>query len=256
MLIKAAINGGRTKTEHPALPVSPDEQAAAVIECLKAGAEAIHLHVRSVSGAESLHAEDVGRALLAVRSVTRDAQISGTQAQIGITTGAWIVPDPAARLQAVAAWKALPDFASVNFSEVGSVELAQLLLSRGVGVEAGLCDANAGKVFLKSGLLPDCIRVLLEPQEQQIERALDTVRQIERVLESGSTVAPGVLPLLLHGTEATVWPMMTQAMIRGYDVRIGFEDTLLLPNGRVAQSNAELVREAVKRITAFGLEVG
>ena len=48
---------------------------------------------------------------------------------------------------------------------------------------------------------------------------------------------------------------MTQAMVRGYGARIGFEDTLVLPNGRVAQSNGELVREAVKRIRDFGLEV-
>src|SRR6267378_2752199 len=186
MLLKAAINGGRTKAEHPAVPVSPDEQAAAVIDCVKTGAQTIHLHVRSVSGVESLYAEDVNRTLLAVRSAS-------SSAQIGVSTGAWILPDPAARLQAVAAWEALPDFASVNFSEAGSVELAQLLLSRGVGVEAGLCDAEAGKVFLKSGLVADCIRVLLEPQEQQIERALQNVKQIERVLESETTALPRVL---------------------------------------------------------------
>lgn len=228
------------------MPVTPDEQAAAVIECVKAGAQTIHLHVRSASGSESLYAEDVSRTLLAVRSASSNAQI-------GISTGAWILPDPAARLQAVAAWEALPDFASVNFSEAGSVELAQLLVSRGVGVEAGLCDAEAGKAFLKSGIVPDCIRVLLEPQEQVIETALQNVKQIERVLDSGT--AASALPLLLHGAEATVWPMMTQAMVRGYGARIGFEDTLVLPNGRVAQSNGELVREAVKKITDFGLEI-
>ncbi len=246
MLIKAAINGGRTKTEHAALPVSPEEQAAAVTECVKAGAQTIHLHVRSAVGNESLYAEDVSRTLSAVRSAS-------SSAQIGVSTGAWILPDPASRLQAVAGWEALPDFASVNFSEVGSVELAQLLLSRGVGVEAGLCDADAGKAFLKSGLLADCIRVLLEPQEQQIEGALQNLKQIERVLESAT--AARALPLVLHGTEATVWPMMTQAMVRGYGARIGFEDTLVLPNGKVAKSNGELVREAVQRIRGFGLEI-
>src|SRR5947208_2824903 len=145
MLLKAAINGGRSTAEHPTVPVTPDEQATAVTECVKAGAQTIHLHVRSDSGVESLFAEDVSRTLLAVRSASPSAQI-------GVSTGAWILPDPAARLQAVAGWEALPDFASVNFSEVGSVELAQMLISRGVGVEAGLCDSEAGKAFLKSGL--------------------------------------------------------------------------------------------------------
>ena len=248
MLIKAAINGGRSKAEHTAVPVSPDEQATAVVDCLKAGANAIHLHVRSTSSdvslhseKESLYAEDVARTLLAVRSVSPNSQI-------GVSTGAWILPDPTARLQAVTAWDVLPDFASVNFSEDGAPELARLLLSRGVDVEAGLCDADAAKVFLKSGLAPRCIRVLLEPQEQEMDHALETVGAIEKVLNSGLLDLPRRLPFLLHGTEATAWAMMGEAITRGYDVRIGLEDTLVLPDGRMAGDNVELVAEAVRRV--------
>src|SRR2546426_10444642 len=160
MLIKAAINGGRSKIEHSRVPVDPDEQAADALECLKAGASAIHIHVRTTSGNESLYAQDVARMLSAVLDVC-------PRTQIGISTGAWILPDPTARLKAVAAWEVLPGFASVNFSEDGAVELARLLLSRGVDVEAGVCDADAAEVFLKRGLAERCIRVLLEPQEQE-----------------------------------------------------------------------------------------
>lgn len=247
MLIKAAINGGRRKADHAAAPVSPDEQAAAVVECLKAGAGAVHLHVRSVAGSkfqpslqpgdESLYAEDVARTLLAVRAVAPNAQV-------GVSTGEWILPDPSARLQAVAGWKVLPEFASVNFNEDGSVELAKLLLSRGVEVEAGLYDAQAAVVFLESGVAGRCIRALLEPQEQEIERALETVDAIEKVLASGMIE----LPILLHGTEATVWPMMDEALARGYDVRIGLEDTLVLPDGNLARDNAELLGETLRRV--------
>jgi uncharacterized protein (DUF849 family) len=262
MLIKAAINGGRTKAEHAAVPVSPEEQATAVVECFKAGASAIHLHVRSTAGLkgldaknkshalgkESLYSEDVARTLLAVRSAAAKAKIDAAKVQIGISTGAWILPEPAARLQAVAAWEVLPDFASVNFSEEGAVELARLLFSRGVSVEAGTCDAAAAAVFLKSGLAACCIRMLLEPQEQEMERALETVRAIEKVLDSG----PVELQRLLHGTEATVWPMMEESIARGYGVRIGLEDTLVMPDGRVARDNTELVTEAVRRVRAAG----
>jgi uncharacterized protein (DUF849 family) len=252
VLIKAAINGGRTKAQHPTIPVSPNEQAVAVVDCLKAGANAIHLHVRSTSSGvslqsekESLNAEDVARTLLAVRFLS-------PKAQIGVSTGGWILPDPSARLQAVAAWEVLPGFASVNFNEDGAVELAGLLLSRSVDVEAGLCNADAAEIFLRSGLAARCIRVLIEPQEQEMERALETVSAIEKVLESGAVEPPRLLPLLLHGTEATVWPMMNEAIARGYDVRIGFEDTLILPDGRTAEDNAQLVAEAVRRVRAAG----
>ena len=257
MLLKAAINGGRSRREHRALPVSPDEQATSVVECLKAGAHAVHLHVRGTSSVknpqlekESLYAEDVAQTLSAVWTAAMKANIGARKTQIGISTGAWILLDPAARLQAVAAWKVLPGFASVNFNEEGAAELAHLLLSRGVDVEAGLCDPGAAEVFLKSGLAARCIRVLLEPQEQQMDQAIKTVRAIEKVLDSGEVELWRLLPFLLHGTEATVWPMMDEAIKRRYDVRIGLEDTLVLPDGRMARDNSELVAEAVRRVRA------
>jgi uncharacterized protein (DUF849 family) len=240
MLIKAAINGGRARNDHAAVPVSPTEVAADAIQCLKAGAGAIHLHVRVTSDLnsekESLDKEDVERTVSTVLTVAPNEQI-------GISTGAWILPHPA-RLQAATNWAVLPGFASVNFGEDGATELAKLLLSRGVEVEAGLCDANAAQVFLQSGLATRCIRVLLEPQEQEMKSALETVNALERVLESGGAD----FPLLLHGTEATAWPMMDEAIARGYDVRIGLEDTLVLPDGKTAKDNVELVREAVRRV--------
>jgi uncharacterized protein (DUF849 family) len=44
--------------------------------------------------------------------------------------------------------------------------------------------------------------------------------------------------------------MLDEANARGYDVRIGLEDTLVMPDGRVAKDNAELVTEAVRRVSA------
>ncbi|MFN2494161.1 MAG: 3-keto-5-aminohexanoate cleavage protein [Pyrinomonadaceae bacterium] len=241
MLIKAAINGGRTKTEHPAVPVTPREQAAAVLECLNVGANAIHLHVRATSGLESLDAEDLAQTFAAVRS-------AAPHAQVGVSTGAWILNDTALRFEATSSWEIFPDFASVNFGEHGSVELADLLLSRGVGVEAGLCDEGAAQIFVNSGRAGDCFRVLIEPQQQDMAEALNTVDRIERVLESGAIM----VPRLLHGTEATSWPMMREALKRDYAVRIGLEDTLVLPDGRIARDNTELVSEAVRLIKAAG----
>jgi uncharacterized protein (DUF849 family) len=42
--------------------------------------------------------------------------------------------------------------------------------------------------------------------------------------------------------------MMDEAIARGYDVRIGLEDTLVLPDGRNPRDNAELVSEAMRRV--------
>jgi uncharacterized protein (DUF849 family) len=249
MLLKAAINGGRTKAEHAAVPVSPEEQAADVLECLRAGAQAIHLHVRSATGRESLDGDDVARTLSTIRSACTRAGIDAGERRIGITTGLWILPDPEERLRTATSWEVLPDFVSVNFVEEGAIELARLLLSRGVDIEAGLSDPSAAAVFLQSELPADCIRVLIEPQEQDLDQAIENVNRIEKLLDE----SPCGLPRVLHGTDATTWPMLSEALTRGYFVRIGFEDTFVLPDGTSASTNAELVSAAVKRIAEFGL---
>lgn len=119
-LLKAAINGARTRAEHPALPSTAEEQALAAASAAAAGAGAIHLHVRDADGHESLAATDVARVLGAVRARTPGVPV-------GISTGTWIVGDPNARLGVVAGWTVLPDFAAVNFDEAGAAPLAELL---------------------------------------------------------------------------------------------------------------------------------
>ena len=51
-------------------------------------------------------------------------------------------------------------------------------------------------------------------------------------------------PRLLHGLGHCAWHLVELAARRRYDTRIGFEDTLRLPDGSLAGSNAELVRAA------------
>lgn len=43
--------------------------------------------------------------------------------------------------------------------------------------------------------------------------------------------------------------MLRRAQAAGYDMRIGLEDTLVLPTGREARDDAALVTEAVSRPT-------
>ena len=236
-LIKAAINGGRSKAEHQQVPVTPEEIAFAVVGCLQAGASAIHFHVRSPTGEESLAAADLTQALNAIRK-------TAPTAQVGISTGDWIVRDHFELMMLVSEWTELPDFASVNFHEVGAIELARTLHAKGIGVEAGLSNQHSAEEFVVSGLAPQCLRVLIEPQEQQLDDARRTVDSIRVVLDHAHLQ----IPWLLHGTEATAWQILDDALRLGYDIRMGFEDTLSLPDGTSAQSNAELISSAKHRL--------
>jgi len=209
--------------------------AAAAAESAAAGAECVHFHVRDAEGAESLEPEAVARCVRAVRAR------SGVP--VGVSTGAWIAPDPALRHRLVAGWAAWPDFVSVNFDEAGAVALARLLAGRGVAIEAGLATRRAAEVLIESGLGTACLRVLLEPAEPALEQALAAVADIEARLDAARVA----LPRLLHGVDSTAWPLMDHAARRGYSTRIGFEDTIRRPDGELAASNAELVRIARAR---------
>jgi uncharacterized protein (DUF849 family) len=236
MLIQAALNGSRTHDENPAVPISPAELAASAKDAVGAGARELHFHVRAADGRETVSARDVSAAVTAVR-----AAVPGIP--FGVSSGLWILPDAARRHIAVAGWNVLPDFASVNFKEEGADELAKLILSRGMGIEAGFTDLRGVDVFLESGLAPRCLRVLLEPLDPDFEAALQTVASIEAALDRGGVK----IPRLLHGFNQTAWDVIDAAVARGYDTRIGFEDILTLPNGTPAPSNAALVFEAFRR---------
>jgi len=195
-----------------------------------AGAESIHVHVRDERGNETLAPDDVAETLAAIR-----AACPGTP--VGVSTGAWIVPNLRERLDAIRSWDVLPDFASVNLHEAGAAQVIQLLLDRGIGVEAGIWNAPAANALVQSGFGDHCTRILLEPAEASC-RALANLLQIEAALV-------GVTPRrLLHGLGRCAWEFVALAGQRQYDTRVGFEDTLRLPDGSAATSNAQLVAAA------------
>jgi uncharacterized protein (DUF849 family) len=124
VFIKAAINGTRNRAEHPAIPLTPAQQASEAAAAIEAGAGAVHVHVRGSDGQESLEPEDVASALQAIRSACPDISV-------GISTGAWIVPDIRHRLSLISAWDVLPSFASVNVHEEGALQVIRLLSGEG-----------------------------------------------------------------------------------------------------------------------------
>jgi uncharacterized protein (DUF849 family) len=232
-LLQAALNGARRREEHPALPLTSLELADAAAQSVAAGATAIHVHVRDTRSTESLAGEDVARALAALRGA-----VAGTP--IGVSTGAWILPHTGRRHQTIAAWTTLPDYASVNFDEPGAELLAGMLLSRNVGIEAGVANTTAALRLVRSGLASRCLRALVEPQAQELPTALEVIRDIQSILSQGGVT----IPWLLHGVDRTAWPLIAEAAARGHGTRVGFEDTLTLPDGSMAASNAVLIQEA------------
>ncbi len=229
--VKACINGARTPDQHPALPVTPPELAAAAVAAHHAGARAVHLHPKTADGVDSLQPEVVAAAVDAVRHAAPGLPL-------GVTTGFWAVDDQDERLRAVQAWTVLPDFASVNWHEPGAEDLARLLLRMGLGVEAGIFHAEAAASWARSEVAPHCMRVMVELGPDGDTATADDV--LGEVIAAGSPA-----PVLLHGMDESCWPLLEHARSRGVQTRIGMEDTLLLPDGSPAPDNAALVSAAV-----------
>ena len=171
MTIKACLNDARAASEHRALPLTPRQLAADGAAAVAAGAQALHIHPR----------DDDGRETLTVNLAVRAVQAACPGVPVGVSTGAWIVPDVSARVAAIRWWEA-PAMASVNLSEDGHVEVMAAL-----------------------------------------------------------TAAPRVH----QGFGIATWDVVRRAKALGHGWRIGLEDTLVLPDCRVAASNAELVSAAL-----------
>lgn len=233
--VKACINGARTPEAHPNLPVTPEQLAAAALAAHQAGANAVHMHPKTADGVDSLAPGIVDAAVSAVRHAVPGLPL-------GVTTGLWALPDEKERLRAVESWTELPDFASVNWHEPGAAQLADLLLTRGVGVEAGIFHAEAAESWAASEFAQHCMRVMIElPPDADIATADDL---LSLVLAVGSPA-----PVLLHGLDESCWPLLEHAGLRGVQARIGMEDTLRLPDGSTAPDNAALVSAALQLLS-------
>jgi len=238
-LVKACLNGDRRRDEHPAIPISPEEIAADARAAERAGAGAVHFHPRGPDGAESLHPEACGAAVRTVRDACPGLPL-------GISTGAWIEPDLERRLELIRAWDPAPDFASVNLSEEGAPRVMALLLEGGIGVEAGLWRPEDVDVLAATGLAQRCLRVLVEPHEEPPGAAVATAAAIAAGLSE-----KGIgLQRVHHGYGPATWAVIDAALRLGDDVRVGFEDTLVLRDGSRATGNAELVAAVAKKARA------
>lgn len=213
------------------MPVSAEELAHDAAECIVAGARAVHLHPRDAGGAESLDADVVDAVVAAVRS--------RCQVPVGVTTGAWIVPDLDRRIALLSAWSE-PDYASVNMSEPGAAGVMRALLDAGVGIEAGVWSVEDVELLGATGLAHRVTRVLVEPVDVRADDAVHIVETIHAALDRTGITAPR----LEHGDGEATWVLVAHAIQRRLDTRIGLEDTTLRPDGTHADGNVALVRAA------------
>ncbi|WMD10171.1 3-keto-5-aminohexanoate cleavage protein [Streptomyces sp. FXY-T5] len=237
-MMQVCLNGSRTAADGVAVPLTPEAMADSAAEAVAAGATDIHVHPKTPCGRDTLSPRVLAPVLSAIRA--------RVPVPVGVTTGAWAEPAPAARLERIRDWTVLPDHASVNWHESGAEETAALLMELGVGVEAGIWSGTDGaERFAASPLGPRVLRVLAEVTDTEPPVAVSSAR----ALLSALGTAHG-RPVLLHGEDGGAWPVLRLAGRLGLATRIGLEDVLALPDGERAGSNAQLVAAGLAEYAA------
>lgn len=250
-----APNGARrTKADHPAIPIAPDELAETAAACLDAGAGAIHLHVRD----DALkHVLDAARNRAAIAAVSGRV---GDRMAIQVTTEAVGRYTPAEQMALVR--ELTPDAVSIAVRELfaeGEAEPARFLewtARERVAVQHILYDAEDMKRFaalMRAGTIPverpRCILVLGRYTENQESDPAD----LDPLLAAAE--AEGVLDRIVwsvcafgRGETAS----LAAAIAKGGHARVGFENSLWEPDGTLAPDNAA----RVARIAAIAREAG
>lgn len=252
--IAVAPNGGRrTKTDHPALPMTPAELAAAAAACLEAGASMIHAHVRDRNGEHLLDAEAYRAAIAAIRAAVGDRLV------IQITSEALGVYSPAEQMAVVRHVR----------PEAVSLALRELLPddSHEAGFAAFLAWLRREKIVPQIILYTPEEAVKLATLKERGLISFDDlpVLYVLGRYSAGQKSSPGdLLPFIAPGMPRFGhWSVcafgqretacVTAGALLGGHVRVGFENNLLLPDGARAENNAELVAAAANAIAACGL---
>lgn len=238
VFLQVALNGDQV---HSGAPRTPASIAAAANAVVRAGAHLVHVHAFDLAGKETLDGMACGKTLRSIRRLCLNTPVS-------LTTSVSIVADPAERFRIVSAWKELPDLVTANQGEQGIVELCQMLLDRGVEIEAGLLTVHDAHAFVRSGLAPRCRRVLIEPLQLDPDEALRNAAAMEDIVAAGGIS----LEQVHHGYGVACWDVNRRALARGHGIRTGLEDVTVLPDGSPVRDNVELVKAAVALIGAHG----
>jgi len=272
-IITCAVTGSITTVQqHPGLPCTPEQIAAASIAAAQAGAAIVHIHVRHPDGRPSME-------LHHYREVVERIRASDTDVVINLTTGPGqrFVPsedDPAVaapgttlttpqrRVQHVVALR--PEICSLDLNTMYSGAsvvintprnlrvMAQLVREAGTLPELEVFDSgdiHLARDLIAEGTLPSA-----------------ALFQIVLGVKYGANASPATLSYLhtlipadaqwaAFGIGRWEYPMLMQAWLLGGHVRVGLEDNIYLKKGLLAPDNTVLVQKAVRLLTEMDARI-
>jgi 3-keto-5-aminohexanoate cleavage enzyme len=255
VVITVAPTGAEvTREDNPALPHTPAEIAADALACAEAGASVVHLHVRDEDGTPS------GRPELFAETIERIRAESSLITMVSTGGAVWMPIE-----ERTTGLEADPELAgvetgSMNFGEDAFVTvpsdargIVERAGERGIGLEVEAFDV---------GHVVQAVR-MLERDELPAPLRANRVFGVPGGIDASPEALVAMARPLPTGTHWSVTAvgrhqrrMLALAVLQGVGgIRVGFEDSVYIRRGRLAESNAELVADAGELVRTLGRRV-
>jgi uncharacterized protein (DUF849 family) len=268
VIVTCAVTGAGMPVKHR--PVLPEDIGEAAVEAARAGAAAVHIHVRNPETG------GFSRSMDRYRAVVEHIRTSGVDVVLNLTGGMGgevyfddddlseygektdLVP-AVERIAHVE--ELLPDICSLDcgvacFGErnvnVYTPQMARRIITRlnelGVKPEIEVFDLSGiaiARSMIVDGLIDD-------PPWFQLCLGIPTAAPADaRTMQAMADSLPSGALFSAFGLAQMEMPMVAQAVLLGGHVRVGLEDNLYLAKG-VPATNAQLVARAVEIIERLG----
>ena len=252
LVLMVAPNGAkRTKVDHAAIPVTPEETAAVALDCLNAGANAIHFHVRDQHEKHSLDTGLYREALAVLESKIGDKMV------VQVTT------------EAVGIYTAAEQRALVKELKPSAISMA--VREFFPNKEEAKASAEMVHDYLDSGCSPQFI--VFSPEElhqfnQLCEQGLvpagkhNVLFVLGRYTENQQSDPRDMIPFIEANEQKHRWSICAfgsqeracaaLAMSLGGHVRLGLENSSWRADGEVVEDNATVIAEGKALATLLG----
>lgn len=256
-VITAAITGSwPTREQNPNLSITPEEIAADVYECWKAGAAIAHIHVRNDDGTPSTDFIKYKETIERIRAY-KDCDIC-----INITSSGSVGFGDEERIYPLQ--KLLPEMASYDAGTLNwqhrtifenhprfLEKLGHALIESNIKPEIEIFDAGMiynAIYYMKKGVLKaPCHFQIVLGCPGGMTNTVENLVFLKSLIPDGSTWAA-------CGIGAGHMPIMMAGIAMGAHIRVGMEDNVMWQKGVPAESNAQFVKRAKELLEMNGLE--
>jgi len=257
LIITAAITGSRnTRDIAPYIPITPEEITQSALECWRAGAAVVHLHVRDPQTGLGTQNVDIFRQVVEPLREQTDLILCLT------TSG--IAGRNLPYEERLAPLELRPELASLD---AGSINLGGDVFSN----PPDFLDL-AARVMKETGVKPEIeafdLGMIVTAAHMRDAGKLDDPLHIQLVLGTpwGAPATPkSLLHMHDHIPSDATWsvigigkshlPMSMMGLLMGGHIRVGMEDCVYYRRGVPARSNAQFVERITRIAGEYGREV-